>query len=111
MRVDRSAPLTTASTTTPSRSSDPTSNSVAPAPPSPEKKFESTMIAPKSAIEPAATTSRPRSESISPASLSTGIRTPSDVDPRVMATSSGVSTRPPALSANATPTARASEHA
>ena len=62
------------------------------------------MIAPKSAIEPAAMTSCPNVEAISPASLSTGISTPSEVAQRMIATSSGVSTRPAALQQRARPT-------
>ena len=57
------------------------------------------MIAPKSAIVPAATTSWPNGVAISPASLSTGMITPSDVAERITATSSGVCTSPPAFSA------------
>ena len=57
MRSERSAPRTATSTTAASPSSEPISSSVAPVPPSPVKKIESRMIAPKSAIEPAAITS------------------------------------------------------
>ena len=67
------------------------------------------MIAPKSATEPAATTSCPKVEEISPASLSTGTITPSDVAHRMIATSSGVSMSPPARSSSATATAMAKE--
>jgi hypothetical protein len=63
------------------------------------------MIAPKSAIDPAATTSWPNRDAISPASLSTGMITPSDVAERITATSSGVSARPPAFSARPARTA------
>ena len=78
-----------------SASSEPISSSVAPVPPSPVKKSESRMIAPKSAIEPAAITSWPSVEPLSPASLSTGISTPSEVATSAIATSSGASTSPP----------------
>ena len=63
------------------------------------------MIAPKSAIDAAAMISWPNVEEISPASLSTGTITPSDVAHRMIATSSGVSTSPPALRPSATTTA------
>ena len=55
------------------------------------------MIAPKSAIDAAATISWPNVDEISPASLSTGTSTPSEVAQRMIATSSGVSTSPPAV--------------
>ena len=55
------------------------------------------MIAPKSAIDAAAMISWPNVEEISPASLSTGTSTPSEVAHRMIATSSGVSTSPPRL--------------
>ena len=54
------------------------------------------MIAPKSAIDAAAMISCPKVEEISPESLSTGTSTPSEVAQRMIATSSGVSTSPPA---------------
>ena len=82
------------STTAASANSEPSSSSVEPVPPSPEKKIVSRMIAPKSAIDAAAMISWPNVEAISPASLSTGTSTPSDVAHRMIATSSGVSTRP-----------------
>ena len=94
IRIDRWAPRTTANTASASPSSAPISTSVAPGPPSPAKNSDSRMIAAKSAIEPAAMTSWPSADSILPVSLSTGISTPSDVEPSAMATSSGVSTRP-----------------
>ncbi len=55
------------------------------------------MIAPKSAIVLAAITSCPSVEPLSPASLSTGISTPSEVAESAIATSSGASTRPASL--------------
>ena len=69
------------------------------------------MIAPKSAIEAAAMISCPNVDEISPASLSTGTSTPSEVAHRMIATSSGVSTRPAALSPSATTTAIPNERA
>ena len=90
----RTAKKTAAASTT----SDPISSSVDPTPPSPEKKIESRITAPKSAIVPAAMISCPKVDEISPASLSTGISTPSEVAQRMIATSNGVSTRPPAFS-------------
>ena len=69
------------------------------------------MIAPKSAIEPAARTSWPKRVVACPVSLSTGMITPSEVAQRMIATSSGVSTSPPALSASETATAIANERA
>ena len=69
------------------------------------------MIAAKSAIDPPAITSCPSADSTRPESLSTGIRTPSEVEPRAIATSSGVSTSPPAASASETATASANESA
>ena len=80
-------------------------------PPSPEKNSDSRMIAPKSAIDAAAMISWPKVEAISPASLSTGTSTPSDVAHRMIATSSGVSTSPPALSSSDTATAIANDSA
>ena len=59
------------------------------------------MIAPKSAIVAAPMISWPKVVEISPASFSTGIRTPSEVAQRMIATSRGVSTRPPAFEAEA----------
>jgi hypothetical protein len=47
MRIDRSAPRATRKTTTASANTLPSSNSVEPVPPSPEKKIDSRMIAPK----------------------------------------------------------------
>ena len=88
---------TTARTTRP-----PIKSSVEPTPPSPEKKIESRITAPKSAIVPAATISWPKVEEISPASFSTGIRTPSEVAQRMIAISSGVSISPVAFSTSAT---------
>ena len=85
--------------------------SVAPTPPSPEKNSDSRMIAPKSAIEPAARTSWPNLLPLSPASLSTGMITPSEVAQRTIATSSGVSTRPAPSRPRATTTAIANETA
>ena len=67
-------------------------------PPSPEKNRVSRMIAPKSAIEPAAMASWPKVDEISPASLSTGMITPSEVAQSTTATNSGVSTSPAARS-------------
>ena len=96
MRMDRSAPRVTTKTTAASANTLPSSTSVEPVPPSPEKKSDSRMIAPKSAIDAAAMISCPNVDAISPASLSTGTSTPSDVAHRMIATSSGVSTRPPA---------------
>ena len=104
MRIECSAPRTTASTVAASTNSAPSSSSVEPVPPSPEKKIESRMIAPKSAIDAAAMISCPKVEEISPESLSTGTSTPSDVAQRMIATSSGVSTSPPALSPSETTT-------
>jgi hypothetical protein len=78
------------------------SSRVEPTPPSPEKKIESRITAPKSAIVPAATISCPKVEEISPASFSTGMRTPSEVAQRMIATKSGVSMSPLAFSAMAT---------
>jgi hypothetical protein len=75
------------------------------------KNSDSRMIAAKSAIEPPASTSRPSGVSIRRESLSTGISTPSDVDPSAIATSSGVSTSPPAANANDTPAAIAIDSA
>ena len=69
------------------------------------------MIAPKSAIEAAETISWPNVDEISPASLSTGTITPSEVAQRMIATSSGVCTRPAALSPKPTTTAIANESA
>ncbi len=75
----------------------PIRSSVEPIPPSPEKNTDSRMIAPKSAMEPAATTSWPKVDEISPASLSTGMITPSEVADRMIATSKGVSINPAAF--------------
>ena len=69
------------------------------------------MIAAKSAIEPPAMTSCPSGEAIRPVSLSTGMSTPSDVEPSAIATSSGVCTSPPAPSASETATAIANDAA
>ena len=97
---ERSAPVTTRYSAKPIASSAPISSSVVVVPPpSPVNRTDSRMIAPKSAIVPAATTSWPNGVAISPASLSTGMITPSDVAERITATSSGVCTRPPASSA------------
>ena len=111
MRTERSAPRTTKKTTIPRSASAPSSSSVDPAPPSPEKNRVSRMIAPKSAIEAAETISWPNVDEISPASLSTGTITPSDVAQRMIATSSGVCTRPAVLSPNPTTTATPNESA
>ncbi len=109
MRSERCAPRTTANTVTARPNSAPISTSVAPGPPSPAKNRLSRMIAAKSAIEPAAMTSCPSADSMRPESLSTGIRTPSDVEPSAIATSSGVCTSPLAPSASETPTAIAND--
>ena len=69
------------------------------------------MIAAKSAIEPPAITSWPSADSIRPESLSTGISTPSEVEPSAIATSSGVCTSPLAPSASETPSAIANDTA
>ena len=111
MRAECSAPRTTTKTTTASRNSAPSSSAVEPVPPSPEKKIESRMIAPKSAIDAAAMISCPRVDEISPGSLSTGTRTPSEVAHRMIATSSGVSTRPAAFGPSETASAIANESA
>ena len=68
------------------------------------------MIAPKSAIEPAAITSWPSVEPLSPASLRTGISTPSEV-PSAIATSSGASSSPVASSAPAVSSASPNDSA
>jgi hypothetical protein len=52
------------------------------------KKIDSGMIAAKSAIDPPAITSCPSGVLLSPASLSTGISTPSEVDASTIAISS-----------------------
>jgi hypothetical protein len=109
MRSERWAPRTARKTATASPNSAPISTSVAPGPPSPAKNRLSRMIAAKSAIEPPAITSWPSADSMRPESLSTGIRTPSDVDPSAIATSSGVCTSPLAPSAIETPSAIANE--
>ena len=67
------------------------------------------MIAPKSAIDAAATMSWPKGDEISPVSFSTGTITPSDVAQRMIATSSGVWTSPAADSPKPTTTAIAKE--
>src|ERR671914_635816 len=77
MRIERSAPRTVAKTTAASTSRAPSSSSVDPTPPSPEKKSVRRMIAPKSAMEAAATISWPNGDAISPESFSTGTITPS----------------------------------
>ncbi len=69
------------------------------------------MIAPKSAIDAAATISWPKVDEISPASFSTGTITPSDVAHRTIATRRGVSTSPVARSPSDTSTAIANETA
>ena len=102
MRIECSAPRTAPKTTAASTTSAPSSSSVEPAPPSPEKKIDSRMIAPKSAIDAAATISWPNVDEISPASFSTGTMHASEVAQRMIATSSGVSTSPPAASPSAT---------
>jgi hypothetical protein len=61
MRIECSAPRVTTNTTTASANTLPRSSSVEPMPPSPEKKIDSRMIAPKSAIDAAATISCPKS--------------------------------------------------
>ena len=61
---------------------------------SPEKKRESRMIAPKSAIDEPAMISWPSAVLLWPASASTGITMPSDVLDSMIATSSGASMRP-----------------
>ena len=69
------------------------------------------MIAPKSAIDPAASTSWPNRVESWSASLSTGMITPSEVAQRTIAISSGVWTKPAPLSPSATTTASAKETA
>ena len=110
-RRERSAPRSTTKTAIDRVPSAPSRSSVEPVPPSPEKNTESRMIAPKSAIVAAATTSCPNGEAISPASLSTGMSTPSEVAQRMIATSSGVSTSPAAPRPSATARAIANESA
>jgi hypothetical protein len=97
--------------TAPSTTSRPINTSAEPAPPSPEKKTDSRMIAPKSAIDAAPMISWPKVVEISPASFSTGTSTPSEVAQRMIATSSGVSISPPAFRISATPTAMTNETA
>ena len=63
------------------------------------------MIVAKSATEAAAMTSWPNSVSVFPASLSTGITTPSDVAARTIATKSASLTTP--VAARTTPSASA----
>ena len=109
MRKECSAPRTAPKTTTASTASAPRSKSVDPTPPSPEKKRVSRMIAPKSAIDAAATMSWPKGDEISPVSFSTGTITPSEVAQRMIATSSGVWTSPAADSPKPTTTAIAKE--
>ena len=109
IRIECSAPRTSRKTAADSANSSPSSSSVDPDPPSPEKKIESRMIAPKSAIEPAATINWPNVVAISPASLSTGISTPSDVAHRMIVTRTGVSTSPAPFSPSATASAIASD--
>ncbi len=75
IRMECSAPRTTRRTVAASRNSAPSSRSVDPVPPSPEKKIVSRMIAPKSAIEAAAMISCPNVEESCPESLSTGTST------------------------------------
>ena len=107
--IEPSALRTTRTTTAASTTSQPIRSRVAPTPPSPEKKTESRITAPKSAIVPAAITSWPKVVSIWPLSLSTGIRTPSEVAQSVIAISSGVSIRPVARRRTATVIASANE--
>ena len=111
MRIERSAPRTVTNTTAASTSSAPRSSSVEPTPPSPEKNSVSRMIAPKSAIDAADTISCQNGVEISPESFSTGTITPSEVAQRMIATSSGVSTRPAADSPRPTTTAIPNETA
>ena len=59
MRLECSAPRTASEHRRGEREQPPSSSSVAPVPPSPEKKIESRMIAPKSAIDAAAMISWP----------------------------------------------------
>ena len=108
-RRECSAPRTARKTAAARPNSPPSSSSVAPVPPSPEKKIESRMIAPKSAIEAAAMISCPKVVESCPESLSTGTSTPSEVAQRMIATSSGVSTRSTACRPNETASATASE--
>ena len=98
MRIERSAPRTTTKTTAASSEQRAEQQQRrARRRPRRRRRATSRMIAPKSAIDAAAMISCPNVEEISPASLSTGTSTPSEVAHRMIATSSGVSTRPPAL--------------
>ena len=98
MRRERSAPRMTTNVTASRATKSPSRIAVDPGPLSPEKNSESRITAPKSAIDAAARTSCPNRLVSSPTSLSTGMITPSEVPQRMIATSSGVSTRPAALS-------------
>jgi len=84
---------------------------VAVEPDSREKNSESRMTVAKSAIVPAAITSWPNVEPISPASLRTGTSTPSEVAESTIAMNSGCEARPPAFSSSPTTMAIASDSA
>ena len=112
MRIERSPSSTSPATTAPTAASAPSSSSVAPVLlASREKSSDSSTIVATSAIEAAAITSWPKSDFARPASLSTGITTPSEVADRAIATNTGSPTRPAASSPSPTSSAIANESA
>ena len=74
-----------------------------------ENNSDSRITAPKSAIDAAAMISWPVAPPSWPESLSTGTTSPSDVEHRMIAMSSGAEANPPAASSSATTTAIAKD--
>ena len=95
MRIDRSSRSTTKARPAASKTKPPSNTSfVVVLVASREKKSESRIIEPNSANIAPAMTSCPKSESLSPASLSTGMTIPKPVATRIIAMSSGDTTCP-----------------
>ena len=118
IRRECSAPITANSTAAMASTKKPIRSSLVPAPlDSPEKRNDSSSTETKSAIEAAAITSWPKRVVDSPASWSTGTITPSEVEVRITASSSGSSPMPakssakPAISASTSDAAKPAEAA
>ncbi len=110
IRIECSARATVIATTTIASTNIPIRISLVPVPvASRENSSVSSNTEAKSAIDAAAITSWPKRDLASPASWSTGTITPSEVEARMTAISSGESTIPAAYRAKAAPSASASE--
>src|SRR5919204_371046 len=111
-RIERSAPTTASPTAAASATKAPSKLSFAPSPDEwPEKKSERRTIVATSAIEAPASTTCPNCVVDSPASLSTGMTTPSEVAAAMIPIRSGDFTRPASCRPSAKTSAIPSEAA